>query len=101
MRVGVDAVSIDRVAGLVARSPRFIERVFTLAERTDCADRPYRWASSWAAKEAVRKLYGASAASLPSFRDIEVVRERSRGPRVRVRALDTSIALSLSHDAGL
>src|SRR5438132_1720273 len=101
MRVGVDAVSIDRVAALVSRSQRFVERVFTPAERIACAGKPYRWASSWAAKEAVRKLYGASAMPMPGFREVEVVRDGRSAPGVRVRAMDAAIALSLTHDAGL
>jgi len=101
MRVGVDAVSVDRVAHLVERSPRFVERVFTALERRDCVGKPQRWASSWAAKEAVRKLCASSGEALPAFRDVEVVRDGIAGPRVRIRQVDSPIALSLTHDRGL
>jgi hydroxyethylthiazole kinase-like uncharacterized protein yjeF len=101
MQVGIDVVSIDRVADLVARSPRFVTRVFTAVEQRDCIGRPQRWASSWAAKEAVRKLCASSGAALPAFRDIEVVRDDAAGPRVRIGDVDAALALSLSHDRGL
>ncbi|TMB92732.1 MAG: 4'-phosphopantetheinyl transferase superfamily protein [Chloroflexi bacterium] len=101
MRVGVDAVSVDRVAHLVERSPRFVERVFTALERRDCVGKPQRWASSWAAKEAVRKLCASSGEALPAFRDVEVLRDGIAGPRVRIRQVDSPIALSLTHDRGL
>jgi holo-[acyl-carrier protein] synthase len=101
MRVGVDAVSINRVAELVARSPRFVDRVFTQREQRDCKGKPQRWASRWAAKEAVRKLSAASGEALPAFRDVEVVRDDAGGPRVRLRDADSPIALSLTHDGGL
>jgi hydroxyethylthiazole kinase-like uncharacterized protein yjeF len=101
MRVGVDVVSIDRVAALVARSPRFVARVYTTREQRDCADKPMRWASSWAAKEAVRKLIASAGGALPAFRDIEIVRDAQSGPSVRIARQETGIALSLSHDNGI
>ena len=101
MRVGIDAVSIERVGQLVAASPRFVDRVFTPREQRDCAGHPYRWASTWAAKEAVRKVLASSGDELPAFDAIEVVRDPVIGPRVRVRDRDSTVALSLSHDAGI
>jgi hydroxyethylthiazole kinase-like uncharacterized protein yjeF len=101
MRVGVDVVSIDRVTALVARSPRFVERVYTEREQRDCADKPMRWASSWAAKEAVRKLIASAGGALPAFHDIEIVRDATTGPSVRIAQQETGIALSLSHDNGM
>src|SRR5207253_6641153 len=81
------------------RRPRFAERVFTEAERQECAGRPARWASRWAAKEAVRKLFGAGgSAPLPAFRDIEVRSGPGGAPRVTVRGRQPpGVALSLTH----
>lgn len=57
--VGVDIVDVDRFAGVIARTPRFVERVFTAAESTS-ADGRVRSAQSlaarFAAKEAVAKV---------------------------------------------
>ena len=100
-QVGVDVVSVERVATLVARNPRFAQRVFTDAERRECQGRPERWASRWAAKEAVRKLAGARGITpLPAFRDVEVRTGPGGAPAVTAPAVG-SVALSLSHDAGL
>ncbi len=101
MLVGVDVTSIERVGGLAARSPRFVSRIYTPHEQAACAGKPQRWASSWAAKEAVKKLYSSGGDAMPAYRDIEVVRSRGRPPRIRVRGQETNIALSLTHDAGV
>lgn len=101
MLVGVDVTSIARVGALVERNPRFALRVYTEQERRMCAGKPQRWASRWAAKEAVRKLYSSGGRAMPAYRDIEVVRRRGGPPRVAVRGEETQIALSLTHDAGV
>src|SRR2546428_12602091 len=101
MLVGIDVVSIERVAGLVERNPRFARRVFTAGEQQDCAGRPQRWAATGAVKEAVRKLHASAGASLPAFAAVEVMRTPQRPPRVRVHDRDADIAVSISHDAGM
>ena len=100
MLIGVDVASIDRIARALQRHPRFAERIYTESERRRCAGKPERWAARWAAKEAVRKLYGSAREPLPAMREIEVGADRG-APRVRVRGLETDIAASLTHDAGV
>jgi NAD(P)H-hydrate epimerase len=101
MLVGVDVTSVARIARALERHPRFAARIFTDTERRYCGAKAERWASRWAAKEAVRKLYGfARAWPLPLMREVEVVRGGG-APRLRVRGADTDIALSLTHDAGV
>lgn len=100
--IGLDIASVARVAGVMARSPRLAERCFTAEERHDCEGHPERWASRWAAKEAVRKLFGAlGACPLPAFADIEVRRDPSGVPSVVVAGHTGTVVLSLSHDAGV
>ena len=99
--VGVDVTVVERIAAVLERHPRFAERIFTPAERRISAGKPQRWASRWAAKEAVKKLYSSRGEPMPAYRDIEVVRSRGGPPRVHVRGEPTSIALSLTHDGGL
>src|SRR5437588_6192154 len=101
MLVGVDVVSVDRVVSLVQRKPRFAARVFTDAEQRDCAARVERWASTWAVKEAVRKLHAAAGAPIPAFVAIEVVRAANRAPRLRVHGEQSDVAVSISHDSGI
>lgn len=101
MLLGVDVASISRIEQALQRHPRFAARIFTAAEQRYCGSKPERWASRWAAKEAVRKLYGgARAYPLPWMHEIEVVRGGG-APRIRVRGADTSIAVTLTHDAGV
>jgi phosphopantetheine--protein transferase-like protein len=100
--VGIDVTAVARVAEVVERNPRFTARVFTEVERRDSAGRPERWASRWAAKEAVRKLYGAQGISpLPAFHDIEVTIAEGGAPRLRVAGAATEVTVSLSHDGGM
>ena len=101
MEIGVDAALASRVSAAMQRNSRFVERVFTPAEREECAGRPQRWASRWAAKEAVRKLAGARGEiPLPAWREIEVL-SGGGAPTVRVRGLAGGVALSLTHEGDL
>ena len=57
-RIGVDAVSVDRIALAARRSGRgFLTKVYTPAEIAYCAGNPERLAGRWAAKEAVIKCF--------------------------------------------
>ena len=99
--VGVDVTVVDRIAGALRRNPRFAQRIYTEGEQRYAAAKPERWASRWAAKEAVKKLYGSMGERMPAYKDIEVVRRRGGAPQVHVRGVPTDIALSLTHDGGL
>jgi hydroxyethylthiazole kinase-like uncharacterized protein yjeF len=101
MVVGVDVTVVDRIAGALERHPRFAQRIYTEGEQRYSAHKPERWASRWAAKEAVRKLCSSAGEPMPAYRDIEVVRRRGGPPRVHIRGEETAIALSLTHDGGL
>jgi NAD(P)H-hydrate epimerase len=101
MVVGVDVTVVDRIATALARHPRFAQKIYTEGERRYSASKPERWASRWAAKEAVRKLCSSAGEAMPAYRDIEVVRRRGGPPRVHIRGEATPIALSLTHDGGL
>ena len=59
--VGVDVVDIARMATIVGRQPRFVERVFTDDERAYCepaVNPAERFAARFAAKEAGLKALG-------------------------------------------
>src|SRR5579862_5315480 len=101
MVVGVDVTVVDRIAAALERHPRFAQRIYTDGEQRYAAVKPERWASRWAAKEAVKKVYGSMGERLPAYREIEVVRRRGGAPQVHVRGEPTDIALSLTHDGGL
>jgi NAD(P)H-hydrate epimerase len=99
--VGVDVTVVDRIAAALERHPRFAQRIYTERERTYSGRKPERWASRWAAKEAVQKLCSSAGEAMPRYRDIEVVRRRGGPPRVHIRGEETPIALSLTHDGGI
>ena len=113
--VGVDVISIERVAGSVERQPGILERLFTSEERTVIARGRSReaahrsMAGRFAAKEAVMKALGVGLGEV-DFADIEVIGGRGQAPSVvlhgrakqRAELLGTAgISLSMSHDAGL
>jgi len=103
--LGIDVVAITRFEEALGRSPSFLERVFTEAER----ERPTAsLAARWAAKEALAKALGSPGGL--NWHDAEVVNEASGRPTLQVRgtvaarAAELGIAtfhLSLSHDAGI
>lgn len=74
---GIDVIEIERVARALARhGDRFAARVFSRAERAECARfvRPApQYALRFAAKEAVMKAVGTGWAKGVRWVDIEVV----------------------------
>ena len=108
--VGVDLCEVDRMRRAVARTPGFVERVFTARERDYCVarhDPSERFAARFAAKEAVLKAMGVGVGAC-ALREIEVVRAESGQPGLVLHggaaelAADRGVAawhLSLSHSA--
>jgi holo-[acyl-carrier protein] synthase len=110
--VGVDIVAVERFRAIIERKgDRFLGRVFSEAEiryaRT-CAHPEQRFATRFAAKEAVLKALGIGWRRGVSFREIEVSTNEAGAPAVSLsgRALEVSRALgvermhvSLSHDS--
>jgi hydroxyethylthiazole kinase-like uncharacterized protein yjeF len=102
LSVGVDVSSVDRVRRLVERRPEFLTKYFTLEEAEYCAGRPERLAARWAAKEAVRKVFGGLGWTIPLYSRIAVVRRPGGAPGVLVEGAPVEgLTISLSHDAGL
>src|SRR2546421_10588067 len=89
-RIGVDAVSVDRIALAVRRSGRgFLAKVYTPAELAYCAGNDERLAGRWAAKEAGVKCFDGTGICFPRRR-IEVPPGPNGAPRARL----------LGHDRG-
>ena len=102
LSVGVDVSSIDRVRQLVDRRPEFLTKYFTPEEAEYCRGRPERLAARWAAKEAVRKVFGGLGWSIPLYSRIAVVRRPGGAPSVLVEGEPVAgLTISLTHDAGL
>lgn len=88
--IGIDLVTIDRVAVLLARhQARFLERCFRAAELAPAAgehpraDLAARVACCWAVKEACLKALGGDVRSIP-YRDVEVEIRTNGAPVVRL-----------------
>ncbi len=83
-RIGVDAVSVERIALALGRSgPGFLNKVYTPAEQAYCAGNAERLAGRWAAKEAVIKCFDGTGICFPRRR-IEVLPGPNGAPRARL-----------------
>ena len=102
-RIGVDAVSVDRIALAVKRSgPGFLHKVYTPAELTYCAGNDERLAGRWAAKEAVMKCFDGTGICFPRRR-IEVLPGPNGAPRARLLGNDrgAQVEVSITHHSRL
>ncbi|MGH7691809.1 MAG: NAD(P)H-hydrate dehydratase [Candidatus Dormibacteria bacterium] len=102
LSVGIDVSSVERVRLLVERRPEFLSKYFSESEAEYCRGRPERLAARWAAKEAVRKLYGGLGWRIPLYSQIAVVRRPGGAPEILVEGSPVlGLSVSLTHDAGL
>lgn len=98
--IGIDAVEVERFRAIVAKRPRFVDRIFSQAERDDMAGRfdPIPGlAARFAAKEAAMKALGVGLGEV-GFHDIEVVRADSGAPSLVVRGRAKDLADHLAVD---
>lgn len=113
--LGLDLTQITRLAEAEGRrGPRFLERLFTPAERAYCERRAARrhehYAGRFAVKEAVMKVLGTGWARGVRWLDIEVARDPGGPPRLVLHGVTASLAeargidrwhVTITHDAGL
>lgn len=107
LRVGTDLIEIVRIEDAVRRwGERFLERIFTSAERSVYGERISSLAARFAAKEAASKALGTGLMTEIPWTDIEVLSGPSGEPGLylhgRARELAERLglnewALSLSH----
>ncbi|MCA1633018.1 MAG: holo-ACP synthase [Acidobacteria bacterium] len=108
--IGIDIIEIGRVREVLARTPRFRERVFTEREREYCEPRAgasaQHYAARFAAKEAAFKALRTGWSGGLGWHDVEVVSKESGEPLLLLHrhALElfeqtgaTHAHLSLSH----
>jgi holo-[acyl-carrier protein] synthase len=96
--LGVDVVDLERFAQVLERTPSFVERVFTEAERAYCEKagdrvRVERYAGRFAAREAVMKALGVGLGAF-AFHDVEVVRAEGGEPALAVRGKAAELAMA-------
>jgi hydroxyethylthiazole kinase-like uncharacterized protein yjeF len=102
-RIGVDAVSVDRIALAVKRSGAgFLHKVYTPAELAYCAGNDERLAGRWAAKEAVIKCFDGTGICFPRRR-IEVLPGPNGAPRARLLgdSRGAQVEVSITHHSRL
>ena len=110
LSTGIDIVEIDHLTQVIERrGARFVQRVFTAAERAYCDGRPcppMHYAGRFAAKEAVLKAIRTGMIKGLSWHDIEVEIGPLGEPSVRLsggaaqRAEEmgiTAVHVSISH----
>jgi holo-[acyl-carrier protein] synthase len=111
LRVGADIASVAEVEASIEQfGSRYLERIYTDHELSSCQGPPpvmaAKLAARFAAKEAVIKVLRPEGA-MPTWRSIEVVRDRGGWCQLRLRdeaarlATDAGIedlAVSLTHE---
>ena len=94
--LGVDIAEVGRIAAAIERHGRpFLQRVFTPAEIAYCEkhrNRVERFAGRFAAKEATMKALGTGWARGVRWVEIEVVREPSGKPMLKLSGASRAIA---------
>jgi holo-[acyl-carrier protein] synthase len=108
--IGIDIIEVRRIREVLSRTPRFVERVFTSAERAYCNSRgavaAEHYAARFAAKEAALKALQTGWRGGISWQDVEIASRESGAPYLifhgQVETLfaksgATQAHLSLSH----
>ena len=82
--IGIDIIEVARVREVLARTPRFAERVFTAAERAYCDGRgtvaAQHYAARFAAKEAALKALQTGWRGGISWQDVEIASRETGAP---------------------
>jgi holo-[acyl-carrier protein] synthase len=108
--IGIDIIEVKRVREVLLRTPRFVERVFTVAERAYCDSRgvvaAQHYAARFAGKEAALKAFQTGWRGGISWQDVEICARDSGAPylifhgevkRLFEQSGATAAHLSLSH----
>lgn len=110
LSIGTDIIEVYRIRETLERTPRFAERVFTIAERAYCdakgAASFQSYAARFAAKEAFLKALRTGWRGKITWHDIEIFNDEIGAPFLEIRGeakeiLETfganKIHLSMSH----
>ncbi|MBB5356447.1 holo-[acyl-carrier protein] synthase [Anoxybacillus mongoliensis] len=100
--IGIDIVELNRIAELINRQPKLIERVLTDNERNCLHDRSAKRkiefvAGRFAAKEAYAKALGTGIGAHVSFHDIEIKNDENGKPYIVSSSPDERVHVSISH----
>lgn len=108
--IGIDIIEVYRISETLARTPRFVERVFTEKERLYCdakgAASAQSYAARFAAKEAFLKALKTGWRGKITWHDIEIISDEKGVPSLKIEGESRNILenlganqihLSLSH----
>jgi holo-[acyl-carrier protein] synthase len=88
LSTGIDIVAVYRIRKTIARTPRFVDRVFTAGERSYCEGKgvgaPQSFAGRFAAKEAFLKALKTGWRGKISWTDIEVIIDDMGAPSLKL-----------------
>ena len=99
LRTGVDLIEISRIEEVMARhGARYLERIYTAAERAQLGRNTESLAGRFAAKEAVAKALGSGIGTV-SWLDIEILGDEDNAPGLTLRgaAAQKAKELGLEH----
>jgi holo-[acyl-carrier protein] synthase len=107
--IGIDLIEVERIHKQLARSDRFIQRIFTPDEIVYCEakkNKAQNYAGRFAAKEAFFKALGTGWRGGLAFHQVEIVNDPLGKPEIRLHGKAkqliaergiTSIRVSLTH----
>jgi holo-[acyl-carrier protein] synthase len=108
--IGIDIVEVYRIRETISRTPRFVERVYTMRERDYCESKgaaaAQSYAARFAAKEAFLKALKTGWRGKITWHDMEILNDAQGVPKLEIKAEAKNILenlganqihLSLSH----
>lgn len=97
--IGIDIVEVYRIRETISRTPRFVERVFTVGEREYCESKgaaaAQSYAARFAAKEAFLKALKTGWRGKITWHDIEIVSRKDGVPTLEIRGEANTIMQNL------
>ena len=104
--IGIDIVSIDRIAAAKSKHGDLFLRKFLNNSEIELAKNSATIAGFWAAKEAISKALGCGIGAEFGFSDVTIYKDNKGAPKIKVASHITSkfgiknSSLSITHDGG-
>ncbi len=100
--IGIDIIEVYRIRETLSRTPRFVERVFTMRERAYCeakgAASAQSYAARFAAKEAFLKALKTGWRGKITWHDIEIYSGENGVPSLKIAGEARTILENLGAD---
>jgi holo-[acyl-carrier protein] synthase len=100
--IGIDIVEVYRIAETIQRTPRFVERVFTVKERAYCdakgAAAAQSYAARFAAKEAFLKALKTGWRGRITWHDMEILNDAQGVPSLTIKGEARNLLENLGAD---